>query len=67
MKEFCYPMSASDKSNGFVVFIICFYQPKNQGKIKSMFKIYLISQIVNLKMISEVLVLRKCYQYGGEH
>ena len=32
-----------------------------------MFKIYLISQIVNSKMISEVLVLRKCYQYGGEH
>jgi len=39
---------------------------KNQGKIRGMFLILVTSQIVNLKMIGDVLGLRKCYQCGGE-
>jgi hypothetical protein len=31
-----------------------------------MFLILITSQIVNLKMIGDVLVLKKCYQCGGE-
>ena len=39
---------------------------KNQGKIRGMFLLLISSQIVNLKMIGKVLVLKKCYQCGGE-
>jgi hypothetical protein len=35
-------------------------------KIKEIFLILIASQIVNLKMIGDVLVLIKCYQCGGE-
>jgi len=38
----------------------------NQGKIRGMFLLFIISQIVNLKMIRDVLVFIKCYQCGGE-
>jgi hypothetical protein len=31
-----------------------------------MFSIHMTSQIVNLKMIGEFFVLKKCYQCGGE-
>jgi hypothetical protein len=31
-----------------------------------MFLLLMTSQIVNLKMINDVLVLRECYQCGGE-
>jgi hypothetical protein len=31
-----------------------------------MFLILITSQIVNLKMVGDVLGLRKCYQCGGE-
>jgi hypothetical protein len=38
----------------------------NLGKIGGMFLLLINSQIVNLKMIEEVLGLRECYQCGGE-
>ena len=37
---------------------------RNQGKIRGMFLLLTISQIVNLKMIRDILVLKKCYQCG---
>ena len=37
---------------------------KNQGKIREMFLILVTSQIINLKMIGDVLEPRKCYQCG---
>ena len=39
---------------------------KNWGKIRGTFSILITSQIVNLKTIRDVLVLRQCYQCGGE-
>ena len=36
------------------------------GKSGGMLLIVITSQIINLKMISDVLGLRKCYQCGGE-
>ena len=38
----------------------------NQQKIRGMFLLLITSQIINLKMIGEVLGLRECYQCGGE-
>ena len=39
---------------------------KKSRKIKEMFLILIASQIVNFKMIGDVLVLIKCYQCGGK-
>ena len=39
---------------------------RNQGKIRGVFLLFIIPQIVNLKMIRDVLVFIKCYQCGGE-
>ena len=39
---------------------------KNQGKSGEIFLVPIISQIIKLKMVGDVLGLRKHYQCGGE-